>query len=328
MKFGNTPQRKYGRLHDDLSVPRVELRAHEGAVLTPPASADWSSAVPAVSWGMLANGPDNTVFQGYGGAGDCTIAAAGHIEVATAFYAEGGAPSPVTADEVLALYEIVSPGYNPQTGANDNGATCQGALQAWQQHGLAGMSPTGFAQLDITNTALLQVAIALFGCIYTGFDVPAAFESAFNAGQPFDVTASRSGNRILGGHAVPFTAYNTTTGMWTCVTWGATQQVTNAAFAKYWQQSRDGEAWVVVVPQLMETSGATPSGLNTAAANADWQSLTGTTASPFPAVTPPVNPPTPPVPPVTTDADATFWAAAQAWALAKGYTTDPHHHGH
>jgi hypothetical protein len=121
----------------------------------------------------------------------------------------------------------------------------------------------------------------------------------------------------VGGHCVPIVGYDAT--YLYCVTWGAVQKITYAAFAKYWAGTQDGEAWAVVVPQLMEASGATPSGLDTATANADWQSLTGTTASPFPAVTPPVVPPV--NPPPATDADATFWAAAQVWAAAKGYTT-------
>jgi hypothetical protein len=339
MMFGkkSPSTKRYGRLHDDPSVPRIELHPHGGAVLTPPASADWSSAVPEASWGMLANGPDNSVFAGYEGAGDCTCAAAGHVEVMTAFFAESGTDAPVTSDEVLALYEIVSPGYNPQTGANDNGATVQGALQAWQQHGLAGMSPTAFAQLDITNTALLQTAIALFGCIVTGFDVVQAFETAFDSNVPFDVSATRAGSRVLGGHCVPFTGYNTATGMWTCVTWGSTFQVTNAAFVKYWQQSRDAEAWIVVVPELMEAAGLTPSGLNTAQANADWQTLTNTTASPFPVVTPPVTPPpvtppTPPVPPTPgtgpSAADIALNTAIVAWQLAVGIDSGGHVAGH
>jgi hypothetical protein len=327
MKLGKkkTPARKYGRLHDDGVVPRAHLRVHEGATLTPSATADWYSAVPANSWLMLANGPDNSISQGYEGCGDCTCAAAGHICDQVAWYAEGSTPAPVTGPATLTMYEGLS-GYDPRTGANDNGATCQGALQYWQTHGLAGFKPSGFAQIDVTNVDLVKTVIDVFGCVYTGFDVPAIFETQFDNGQPWDVPKGRSGSQIVGGHAVPLVGYDAN--YFYCCTWGQIQPITYGAFTKYWAGTQDGEAWAVVVPQLMETSGATPSGLNTAAANADWQSLTGTTASPFPAVTPPVNPPTPPVPPVTTDADATFWAAAQAWALAKGYTTDPHHHGH
>jgi hypothetical protein len=318
-KKHTAPTRKYGRLHDDHSVARVHLRAVEGAALTPTATADWYSAVPATSWLMLANGPDNSISNGYQGCGDCTCAAAGHIVDQVEWYAEGNTPATVTGPAVLAMYEGLA-GYNPNTGANDNGATCQGALQYWQANGLAGFKPSGFAQLDVTNLNLIKTVIDVFGCVYTGFDVPSIFETQFNNNQPWDVPKGRSGGQIVGGHCVPLVGYDAT--YLYCVTWGAVQKITYAAFAKYWAGTQDGEAWAVVVPQLMEASGATPSGLDTATANADWQSLTGSTASPFPAVTPVVPPVVPPVnPPPATDADATFWAAAQVWATAKGYSS-------
>src|ERR1700744_1277054 len=95
--FGRTPvpTRKYGRVHDDGSVPRVTLFADETATITPPASVDWYSAVPANSWLMLANGPDNSIAPGYEGCGDCTCAAIGHIIDQVEWYAEGDTPATV-----------------------------------------------------------------------------------------------------------------------------------------------------------------------------------------------------------------------------------------
>lgn len=331
MMFGKKsgPARLYGRLHDDPSVPRVELHPHGGAVLTPPAAVDWYSQVPAASWLMLANGPDNSIAQGYQGCGDCTCAAAGHIVDQVEWYAEADTPATVTGPAVLSMYEGLT-GYSPQTGANDNGSTCQAALQYWQQHGLVGFSPSGFAQIDVTNLNLVKTVIDVFGCVYTGFDVPAIFETQFDNNQPWDVPKGRSGAQIVGGHAVPLVGYDAT--YIYVVTWGAVQKVTYAAFAKYWAGTQDGEAWAVALPQLMEASGATPSGLNTAAANADWQSLTGSTASPFPTVTPPVNPPTPPVPPTPgtgpSAADIALNTAIVAWQTANGFTAGGHVAGH
>lgn len=320
----------YGRVHDDRSVPRVELRVHPHAVLAPTATADWYSAVPSNSWLMLANGPDNSISQGYQGCGDCTCAAAGHIVDQVEWYAEGNTPATVTGPAVLAMYEGLS-GYSPSTGRNDNGATCQGALQYWQTNGLAGFKPAAFAQLDVTNVNLVKTVIDYFGCVYTGFDVPGIFETQFDNGQPWDVPKGRTGSQIVGGHAVPLVGYDAN--YFYLVTWGAVQKLTYAAYAKYWAGTQDGEAWAVVVPQLMEASGATPSGLNTAAANADWQSLTGDTSSPFPAVTPPV-PPVPPVPPTPgtgpSAADIALNTAIVAWQVANGFSpvATPPVHGH
>lgn len=337
---------KYGALPNDPSRPRVVLKQQPGITIAPPASVDWYSGVPAASWGMLANGPDNSIAPGYSGCGDCTVASAAHIVDQVAWYAQGSLAAPVTSMQTLLGYEAIS-GYNPNTGQNDNGATLQSALQWWAKNGLAGYKPSGYAQIDVTNLPLIKQCIDFFGAVYSAFTVPAAFQTQFDAGQPWDLPTTRAGQQIDGGHAVPLVGYDAS--YLYCVSWGAVQKITYPAFAKYWSPSEQGEAWVAVLPQLIETTGKTPSGLDTATANADFQALTGSTAAPFPSVTPvptPVPTPTPtptptpvPTPSPADSADATLWAAMQVWATAKGLTTgtgptpipvppNPHPHGH
>jgi hypothetical protein len=314
-----TPTKRYGRLPQDTSKPRVHLRA-SGAALSPPVAVDWYSQVPAASWGMLANGPDNSIAPGYEGCGDCTVASAAHMVDQVAWYALN-APAPVTSKQTLAAYEAIT-GYNPTTGANDTGCELRQVLQWWVKNGLAGYKPAAYAQIDIANLDLVKTSISYFGAVYAALEVPAAFETQFDAGQPWNVPTGRSGRQIVGGHAIPLIGYDAT--YIYVLTWGAVQKVTYAAFAKYFDES-----WVVILPQLMEAAGKTPSGLDTATANADFQSLTGSTSAPFPTVTPPV-PPVPPGPDIDTD-DAKLAAALQMWLTAKGFTasnTPPHVHGH
>jgi hypothetical protein len=142
----------------------------------------------------------------------------------------------------------------------------------------------------------------------------------FDQGQPWAVV-SRS--RIEGGHCVPLVGYDASG--FTCVTWSAYQKLTTGFYQRYFD-----EAWVPVDEDWVSANGLTPSGLDGATANADYQSLTGSTASPFPTTTPTPGPtPTPTPTPSGTD-DATLWAAAQAWAKSKGFSADapPPHHGH
>lgn len=349
----NKPKRlrgHYGALKNNPNRPRVELKPKPDVTLNPPASVDWYSSVPAASWGMLANGPDATAGQGanYAGCGDCTCAGAGHLVDQVAFLAQGK-PSPVTSVETLAAYEAIT-GYNPKTGRNDNGAELQQVLQWWTKNptAFAGYTPSGYAQIDITNVALVQTCIDLFGAVYSGFAVPAIFETQFDAGQPWDVPKGRSGSQIEGGHCVPLVGYDAN--YIYLVTWGAVQPVTYAAFAKYWGSASQGqgEGWVAVLPQQVEASGKTFEGLDTATANSDFQSLTGSTESPFPTVTPtPVPTPTPTPTPTPANATALLTqiqndlvlAADQATTLATqigaflasnppGGDTPPHHHGH
>lgn len=312
----------YGVIPNSPNRPRVTLKPKPNTDLNPPASVDWYSAVPAASWGMLANGPDSTAGQGpnYEGCGDCTCAGAGHVVDQAAVYAQGDA-APVTSIEALAAYEAIS-GYNPVTGRNDNGAELQQVLQWWAKNpsAFAGYTPSGYAEIDVTNLPLVKTCIAEMGSLYSGFAVPAIFETQFDNGQPWDVPTGRSGSQIVGGHCVPLVGYDAN--YLYVITWGAVQPVTYAAFAKYWGSGSEGqgEAWVVVLPQSVETSGATFEGLDTTDANAQFQALTGSTESPFPVVTPPA-PPAPPAPAGTVQALLADIAAGLATSISDAQAT-------
>lgn len=299
---------KLGRQPDDRRIARVALSPLSGVTLTPPASADWTLGVPASALGMLGN--DSV--------GDCVAAGAFHAQQVWEGTAQGVQTSFTTSD-ALAMYTAIS-GYNPRNANSDVGATLISGLQYWQKTGLDGYKLAAYAQIDGTNKALLQNCIALFGVVYAGLNVPSSAMTQFDAGQPWS-TVARS--RIEGGHCVPLIGYDASS--FTCVTWSAYQKMTADFEARYFD-----EWWVPVDEEWMSKTGLTPSGLDGATANADFQALTGSSAAPFPTTTPtPVPTPTPTPTPSTSD-DATLWAAAQAWAQSKGFATDapPHVHGH
>lgn len=294
-------------LPNDPTKPRVVLKRHPSVALAPPASADWYSAVPATSWGMLGNST----------AGDCTLASEGHTIDQVVYFGQGNEAAPITTAEAIAAYTALT-GYNPSTGANDDGCTLQEVLEYAQKTGLGGFKPAAFAEIDISDTAVIQQAVASFGSCYAALGIPAIFLTQFDAGKPWDVPTTRAGGKIEGGHAVPIVGYTAdSTGAlkyWVVITWSAVQLVTPAAFTQYFS-----EAWTQVFDQWLESSGVTPSGLDGAEANAQYQALTGSTASPFPVTpTPPAPGPTPPGP-NTNPADVAFAAAAHTWLTAKGF---------
>jgi hypothetical protein len=299
---------KLGRQPDDRRIPRVKLKALPGVTITPPASADWTTGVPASALGMLGNDA----------VGDCVAAGAFHSQQIWEGDAQGVATSFSTQD-ALAMYSSIS-GYTPNNPNSDVGATLISGLQYWSKTGLDGYKLAAYAQIDSSNVALVQACIALFGVVYTGLNVPSSAMTQFDQGQPWAVVAR---SRIEGGHCVPLVGYDASG--FTCVTWSAYQKLTTGFYQRYFD-----EAWVPVDEDWISKTGLTPSGLDGATANADFQGLTGSTASPFPTTTPTPGPtPTPTPTPPGTD-DATLWAAAQVWAQSKGLSSAdvPPHHGH
>lgn len=291
-----------GRLPNDPAKPRLRLEDYQAAAPTPPASADWISGVR--SWGVLANDQ----------AGDCTCAGAGHVAMAVSHFGQGHDIA-ITDQDALTMYEALS-GYDPATGANDNGATLQDALGYWSKTGIAGHKIVAYAQVKATDLATVRACIAEFGAVYTGMWFPASAMDQFNAGQPWTV-APRA--KIEGGHCVPIGAYDATS--FTCVTWGRAQKMDLAFYRRYFD-----EVWVPIDLAWLSAAGVSPAGLDTAALNAGYQALTGRPgpfpASPAPAPAPaPAPSPRPAVDPVDAafaDAAGLFVHALSAWETAKG----------
>jgi len=280
---GETVTKRLGRLPNDPSKPRLTLRPT--ATIAPPPAEDWISQVPA--WNMAANDR----------AGCCTCSGAGHMVTQTEHY--GQAKDVTIADaDTLKMYTALS-GYNPKTGANDDGASLQDALNYWRKTGLAGYKIEAFAQIDASNLDLVRACISIFGAVYTGFNFPAGAMDQFDAGKPWTVPTTKAGQKVDGGHCVPFMAYDPTG--FTCVTWGKAQKLDLAFYQKYFAPEND--VWVAIDTDWLTRTGNSPDGLDVATLNADYAALTGK-PGPF-TVTPAPSPvPAPqPVPAPSKDAD-------------------------
>jgi hypothetical protein len=118
LKLGKHPPR-----HDPRTLQFATYAT--AALAAPPPSLDLTTKVK-VPWGMMDNAQ----------VGDCTCAAAGHLMMEWSANAKSKTFTPSDA-QIIAAYSAVT-GYNPKTGANDNGAQEIDVLNYWRQTGIAG----------------------------------------------------------------------------------------------------------------------------------------------------------------------------------------------
>lgn len=279
---------KLGRLPNDPRKARLTMTKYLTVATKPPLSMDWQSAI--TSWPMLGNDE----------IGDCTAAGAGHAAQAMNWYGRGQT-APVTDADALKMYSAIS-GYTPKDPSTDVGATLQDALGYWRKTGIGGNQIVAYAEIPATDLDAIRSCIATFGFVYTGLNFPASAMDQFNAGKPWTVVRSA----MAGGHCVPIGAYKPQS--FECVTWGRRQSMTVDFFQRYFD-----EVWVAIDLDWLALSGRSPSGLDTAALNADYAALTGQTG-PFPSSTPK---PTPPAAPAAVD--AALITAFGSWKASHGY---------
>jgi hypothetical protein len=213
-------------------------------------------------------------------------------------------------DQVIAFYKT----QNPRFPSQDDGMDIQTALEYLVSHGGPdGVKALGFAQVDHTNVAEVQAAIAIFGSVWTGITVLDANQTEFGNGQPWDYVR---GSQVDGGHSVLTGGYGTPGkgalgGDERFITWAEETSFTDS----FWQHEVE-EAWVVIWPEHLGSK-AFQAGVDLKAFAADYTAITGKA---FPAVIPPQPTPTPtPTPaPVPADADKALAASMHAWLTAKG----------
>lgn len=246
---------KLGRLapHPEATHPRVKLAAHLPATAQAPAIVDWHSKVDV--WPMLLNDQ----------LGDCTAAGFWHLVQAWTAYASSEYFP--TDQDALDLYEPTS-GYNPRTGANDNGAVEQDVLQFEVDKGADGHKILAFAQVDHTSADEMKTALSVFGGLYVGIQCPKSMQQQFAAGEVIDYVP---GSPVEGGHCVVIAGWDTE--YIYIVTWGALVKMTWA----FWEQYGD-EAWVIVTQDFIEKNSMSPSGLDITGLLSEFREITSTVA--------------------------------------------------
>lgn len=224
---------------------------------TPPASFDLTTKVKS-SWGMMENDQ----------LGDCTCAAAGHLIME--WTANAGKKMIVpTNKQIVAAYSAVT-GYNPTTGANDNGAVEIDVLNYWRQTGIAGHKIGAFVALEPSNHNHVMDAVYMFEGCYIGVQLPISAQAQTQNHQPWSVPpggATGDGKPgSWGGHAIPVVAYDAR-GV-TVVTWGALQTMTWT----FWEAYCD-EAYAILSPDYLNNQQQAPQGFSMAQLQADLADL-------------------------------------------------------
>jgi hypothetical protein len=235
-RLGKLPAR-----HD----PRTLLFETYATPALPPAPASLSWAGKVSAWPMMAN--DRI--------GDCTCASAGHL--IECWTANAGKPVTPTDHQIVAAYAAVT-GYDPKTGANDNGAVLLDVLNYWRKHGIAGHRISAYVQVK----SHVRDAVNLFGGCYAGLRLPV---SAQNQKVWSVVSGPDSAPGSWGGHAVPIVAYDQK-GL-TVVTWGQLKRMT----WKFWYMYGD-EAFAVLSPDWLNNQ-VSPEGFDLAALTTDLHAV-------------------------------------------------------
>lgn len=247
------PERKLGKHppRHDIRTLTLEQYVSADRLPQPPAKVDWAVKVPV--WPMMKNDTLN----------DCTCAAAGHL-IECWNTATTGTIVP-SDDQIVAAYSLIT-GYNPTTGANDNGASTLDVLNFWRQNGIAGHKIGAYVVLEPQNQRHIKDAIFLFGGCYIGLALPVSAQNQQVWSVPPGGPTASGAPGSWGCHAVPIVAYDSR-GL-TCVTWGELKRMTWT----FWEAYCD-EAYAIISLEWLNDHGKAPSGLDLAQLSEDLKLL-------------------------------------------------------
>jgi hypothetical protein len=164
--------------------------------------------------------------------GDCTIAARAHAD--TIWQAFTGAKVIGTKAWCLRLYFRL-------TGGVDSGLNLLTVLRNWKR--VVSDQILAYVSIDPANHTHMQQAIALFGCVYVGFQCQKDIIQEFDAHTPWV-----PGPLENDGHSVVFTGYtgSGSTDLINLLTWGSDAQQGQWAWWDEVSGSGRGEAYAIV----------------------------------------------------------------------------------
>jgi len=180
-----------------------------------------------------------------------------------------GSPVVPTDQQIMAEYSAVS-GYDPNTGANDNGCAMLDVMNRWRQVGLFGRQIGAYAAVTLHDHAEVADAVWLMGSVNAGVQLPLAWQGSAT----WDVPRRRlrfwqhfqwqPGS--WGGHDVPIVSYDQN--YLYAVTWGQVVRITWAAWDAYFV-----EAYVAIDALWVNGTKPAPSGFDLSTLMADLQAI-------------------------------------------------------
>ena len=224
-----------------------------GPLPTPQSSVD----VPYVpDWQMFANGPDPSCTVPGAPFGDCVIAGAAHVIIASNVEVQRLDAVP-TSNEVADQYLAI-------TGRQDTGCNESDVLSTWRSRGLFGDNRiSAYCPVEPTQISHVHAAVAFYGACLLGVQLPASAQEQFANGKPWTVVP---GSPIEGGHCIVVVGYSPE--YLYVVTWGAVVPVSYPWFGAFVD-----EAWCLITQEVAE-AGSGPDGiLNLAALQADLDAI-------------------------------------------------------
>ncbi len=195
---------KTGKLPKKEDARNIQLKAILVPTVVPPfpIEADYTTGIK--SWPMYLN-------DKYG---CCVVAAIFHaIQIMTA---NSGNMLIAADDDVLALYKILCPGFDPNApldadGNNptDKGVVMLDAMKYWRNNGVTVNGTLhkidAFVEIDPSDTDEWRISMHEFGCFIFGINLPKSAEKQFDAGQPWSIV---QGSPSAGGHALVSAKYD------------------------------------------------------------------------------------------------------------------------
>jgi len=234
----------------------LRLARYLTPALPPPPPAVTNSG-GVTDWGMMLNGP-NTYGQGVptDGLGDCTIAGVAHaVQVWTLSKGKEVTEPDLT---ILHYYERWDD-YDPKNPHTDQGGDELSVLKKWRKQAFGAHQLWAFADLDPQDELHVRQAIALFGGLYIGLQLPL---SAQKQGV-WDVASGPNAHPgSWGGHCVFVPDYDANS--LSCITWGAPKKMTWAFWGTYCDEAH----------ALLSPNWKPPAGFDMAALEADLKKVT------------------------------------------------------
>jgi hypothetical protein len=186
---------------------------------------------------------------------NCTCAAAGHL--IHTWTARVGSAVILPTRTVVKAYEKIT-GYNPRTGANDEGAEVLSVLNFWRKSGFAGHHIEAFVALERHHPLHFKAGVFLFGGAYVGLNLPRSADGQKIWRVPPSGPTGRGKPDSWGGHVVPIIGYDEH-GL-IAITWGRRKRMTWGFLHTYCD-----EAFAVLGPDLFDGQSTAPAGVDLAA---------------------------------------------------------------
>jgi hypothetical protein len=196
--------------------------------------------------------------------GDCTCAAAGHM--IQNWTADAGTEVTPPEPSVLSFYEHFVGTPPPE----DAGCNMLQVLKYWRKTGLDAHRVTGFAAVQIKDTAAAKNAVYLLGSLYIGVALPNFAVHGEMLSIPWVVPAGGAVGDAApnpqNGHCIPAVGYDAENLY--VVTWGELKSMSWGFYEAY-----ADEAYAVLSQDFIEANGDTAAGFDLEALTADLAQL-------------------------------------------------------